>query len=99
MTRGVKIEAGAYCWADVVNDDNLYRFVVYVCYPFDAEALALDNDALAEVVRQGRASIEEIDVDAYTYADAEAIGGEAMKRDYNKGGRIVDVQRKVGMYM
>jgi hypothetical protein len=44
-------------------------------------------------------TIEEIDLDATSAADAEALARELLERDYQPGGEIVAVEERVGLYM
>lgn len=71
------------------------RFTAYAVFPFDPAALALDNDALMNVAD---ASVEEIDVNAFSLDEAWEVAKQALASDYDKGGRIVHVTEQVGWY-
>jgi hypothetical protein len=74
---------------------RLSRFTVYVKYPLDPAAGALDVDGLADV----EGSIEEIDVNATDEDDAVLIARAALDRDYCTGGTVVGVEERFGWYL
>jgi len=73
-------------------------WTAYVCYPFDPAALALDNDGLLQVAKSGDASVEEIDVEALTYADAWEAAKKELAENYQTGGRIVHLEERIGCW-
>jgi len=79
--------SGAYRRA---GDHPERPFTVFVFYPFDPAAAALDVDGLEAV----DGSLEEIDVLARNENDAEAIAREALAQDYQDGGTIVAVEER-----
>jgi len=88
--------SGAYTFGDKDSDK---RWTAYVVFPFDKAALALDIDGLVGVFEGGDASMEEIDINAPNYHIAMAVASAALERDYEDGGKIVQLDERVGMYL
>lgn len=88
-------EEGVYEREDQWSRKAPSRFTVFVLFPFDPAAAALDVDALGTV----DGSVEEIDVNASDQDDARAIATAALEKDYEPGGRIVNVEERIGWYL
>lgn len=90
-----RTDDGTYTFGDKKNDK---RWTAFVIYPYDPQALALDIDGLREVLRAGQGSMEEIDVNAPSYNIAMAVASAALEADYDDGGKIVELQERIGLY-
>lgn len=84
---------GVYQWGEV--EPPLRRFTAFVFYPDDPASNALDVDALGTV----DGIDEEIDVNATTEEQARLVALAALVRDYEPGGRIVEIEERHGWYL
>lgn len=81
-------------------------YTAFLAFPDDPAALALDDDGLAEVIRSGAGSVEEIDVvvSGLSVGQREARAWDAAKAEVEKNyssarGRLVAVEERVGFYL
>jgi hypothetical protein len=86
---------GAYADATLRADCPTRRYTAYVVY---ADA-SIPNGRLLDAVREGDASVEEIDVDAATPRHAREVATAALAADYELGGRIIAVDERIGLYL
>jgi hypothetical protein len=71
------------------------RYTVYVFYADNPEE---QHGDWKDIVEHNRGGIEEIDVDAAGVNHAKEIATAAIEKDYVKGGRIVAVEERFGLY-